>query len=356
MSKRTITKKISAVDLFCGAGGLTYGLRKAGIRVAAGIDIDRQARYAYETNNPGSRFYEWDLTRNHHSDVAGLFATGQYRLLAGCAPCQPFSQLTTKEKKLHDDWDLLKHFGRYIEGILPEFVTMENVPGLASRRSAVFQQFLATLTKNKYHVDWKIINCCEYGVPQSRKRWVLLASRLGKISVPAGAYRNDGQWETVRRAIEKLPPLKAGEEDPTDRMHCAPDLSPLNLERMRMTKHDGGTRHDWPSNLVLDCHKKISGQSYGCNYGRMWWDKPSPTMTTHCTGIGNGRFGHPEQDRSITLREAMLLQSFPRNYEFCSEEEIPNRTAIQRMIGNAVPPKLAKALGTTIIRHMSTSL
>ena len=244
MSKQSVIKKISAVDLFCGAGGLTYGLRKAGIQVTAGIDIDKQARYAYEKNNPGSKFYDWDLTRNHHSDIAGLFEAGQYRLLAGCAPCQPFSKLTIKEKRLHNDWDLLKHFGRYIEGILPEFVTMENVPELASRGKAVFNQFLETLTENEYHVDWKIINCCEYGVPQSRKRLVLLASRLGKISVPDGTYRNVEQWETVRRAIEKLPPLKAGEEDPTDRMHCVPNLSPLNLERMRMTKHDGGTRRD----------------------------------------------------------------------------------------------------------------
>ena len=247
---------------------------------------------------------------------------------------------------------MLKHFGRYIEGILPEFVTMENVPGLASRGKAVFDQFLAILTENEYHVDWKIINCCEYGVPQSRERLVLLASRLGKISVPDGTYRNAEQWETVRKAIEKLPSLKAGEEDPTDCMHYAPGLSPLNLERMRMTKHDGGTRRDWPDNLVLDCHKKISGHSYSCNYGRMWWDKPAPTMTTHCTGIGNGRFGHPEQDRSITLREAMLLQSFPRDYEFCPKQEIPSRTAIQRMVGNAVPPKLAKALGATIMKHI----
>ncbi len=340
---------ISAVDLFCGAGGLTYGLSKAGIQVKAGIDIDEQARYAYEKNNPEAKFYNWDLTGDHHSDVAELFETGQYRLLAGCAPCQPFSKLTIKEKRLHNDWDLLIHFGRYIEKILPEFVTMENVPGLASRGKAVFNQFLAILTKNEYHVDYKIINCREYGVPQSRERLVLLASRLGKISVPDGTYRNAQQWKTVRRAIENLPPLKAGEEDPTDRLHCAPTLSPLNLERMRMTKSDGGTRRDWPDNLVLDCHKKVSGHSYSCNYGRMWWDKPAPTMTTHCTGIGNGRFGHPEQDRSITLREAMLLQSFPRDYEFCSKQEIPNRTAIQRMVGNAVPPKLAETLGGAIM-------
>ena len=354
MNKQFTTNKISAVDLFCGAGGLTYGLRRAGIQVKAGIDIDEQARYAYEKNNPGCRFHAWDLTRKPPSDIGKLFGTARYKLLAGCAPCQPFSKLTLKEKKLHNDWDLLKHFGLFIEGILPEFVTMENVPELVTRGKEVFDRFIGVLSKNKYHIDWKIVNCCEYGVPQSRKRLVLLASRLNEIFIPEGAYKNAKQWETVRRAIEKLPPLEAGEEDPKDRMHRAPNMSTLNLERIRMTKHNGGTRHDWPDHLILNCHKKVSGGSYGCNYGRMWWDKPAPTMTTHCTGIGNGRFGHPEQDRAITLREAMLFQSFPQRYEFCSDEETPNRTAIQRMVGNAVPPRLAKALGSVIVKNIST--
>ena len=344
--------KISAVDLFCGAGGLTFGLQKAGIQVAAGIDIDEQACYAYEKNNKGSRFYDWNLAHKRPSDIDKLFEVGQYKLLAGCAPCQPFSKLTVKEKKCHRNWDLLEHFSDFVKDILPEFVTMENVPELATRGEDIFNQFINTLTKNKYYVDWKIVNCCDYGVPQSRRRLVLLASRLGEILVPDGTYKHASKWKTVRMTIEGLPPLKAGEQDPLDNMHSAPRLSPLNLKRLQKTKHDGGSRHDWPSNLVLNCHKKISGQSYGCNYGRMWWDKPAPTMTTHCTGIGNGRFGHPEQDRAITLREAMLFQSFPKSYEFCSKGEIPNRTSIQRMIGNAVPPKLAKALGSAIVRHV----
>ena len=346
------SKKISAVDLFCGAGGLTYGLRQAGIQVEAGIDIDEQARYAYEANNPGSQFHNWDLTSKHYSDVKRLFAPNQYKLLAGCAPCQPFSKLTSKEKNSHNNWGLLKHFSHFINKILPEFVTMENVPELVSRGKDMFNQFIVTLRDNEYSIDWKIVNCCDYGVPQSRKRLVLLASRLNEISIPDGIYQRSDQWKTVRATIERLPPLKAGDEDPSDRMHSAPKLSALNLKRLRVTKHDGGTRHDWPSDLVLDCHKKISGQSYGCNYGRMWWDKPAPTMTTHCTGIGNGRFGHPNQDRTITPREAMLFQSFPKSYEFWPVKEKPNRIAIQRMIGNAVPPKLAKALGKAIVKHM----
>ena len=353
MSKKLATEKISAVDLFCGAGGLTYGLRQAGIQVEAGIDVDKQARYAYEKNNQGSRFYDWDLTNCDASKIAKLFRPAQYKLLAGCAPCQPFSKLTIKEKNLRKNWDLLEHFSRFISEILPEFVTMENVPQLASRGKDVFNRFVAVLENNEYSVDWKIVNCCEYGVPQSRKRLVLLASRVGKILIPDGNYRNKDQWKTVRTTIENLPPLKAGEEYQNDRLHSASNLSPLNLKRLRMTAHDGGTRHAWSSDLVLKCHKKVSGHSYGCNYGRMWWDKPAPTMPTHCIGIGNGRFGHPKQDRSITLREAMLFQSFPKSYKFCPANEKLNRTAIERLIGNAVPPKLARVLGRTIVRHAS---
>ena len=340
---------ISAVDLFCGAGGLTHGLQQAGIRVEAGIDIERQVQYIYEKNNPGSKFYNWNLAQRDSSDIDKLFKVGQYKLLAGCAPCQPFSKLTVKEKKCHSNWDLIKHFGILVKDILPEFVTMENVPELATRGQSVFSQFISTLKDNKYHLDWKIVNCRDYGIPQSRRRLVLLASRLGEIFVPGGTYQHSDQWKTVRTTIERLPPLEAGEADPSDPMHRAPKLSLLNLKRMRATKHNGGTRRDWPIELILNCHKKISGHSYGCNYGRMWWDKPAPTMTTHCTGIGNGRFGHPEQDRTITLREAALFQSFPKNYEFFPDEMELSRGAVERMIGNAIPPLLAEVLASEII-------
>jgi len=146
--------------------------------------------------------------------------------------------------------------------------------------------------------------------------------------------------------------LKIGESDPDDPLHGAPLLSPLNLRRLQATPHDGGTRKDWPDDLVLECHRKKSGERYFSIYGRMWWDRPAPTMTTLCTGIGNGRFGHPEQDRSITLREAALFQSFPREYAFWPRDQKLNRSAVSKLIGNAVPPKLAKALGEAVIRHV----
>jgi len=348
--KLTADSPVSAVDLFCGAGGLTHGLLQAGIKVEAGIDIDAQAEHAFIVNNPGVAFLKWDLGRKNFPSIRKLFSEGKYRLLAGCAPCQPFSKLTRAIEK-HQYWDLLDNFGRFVEGIRPELVTMENVPELADRGHEVFDRFVRRLKRIGYCVDWDIVKCEQYGVPQARRRLVLLASLLGEITVPEGNYRHPSQWKTVRQTIGDLPPLEAGETDPRDPLHAASQLSPLNLRRIRATSHDGGTRHDWPDELVLDCHRKKSGERYHSIYGRMWWDKPAPTMTTLCTGIGNGRFGHPEQDRSITLREAALFQSFPRSYEFWPTDQKINRKAIGRMIGNAVPPKLAKALGQAIMKH-----
>ena len=344
---------VSAVDLFCGAGGLTHGLLQAGICVEAGVDIDEQARHAYAVNNPGVDFLLWDVQRKQCGSIEKLFAPGRLRLLAGCAPCQPFSKLTNGRDK-HDDWRLLDSFRRFVAGIRPELVTMENVPELADRGSEVFGRFVAMLEKLEYHVDWRVVNCREYGVPQARRRLVLLASRLGEISMPEGRYRYPSQWRTVRKTIGSLPPLESGQEDPSDSLHVASELSPMNLKRVRATPHDGGTRNAWPDCLVLPCHRKKSGERYFSIYGRMWWDRPAPTMTTLCTGIGNGRFGHPEQDRSITLREAALFQSFPRSYEFWPRNEKLNRKAVGRMIGNAVPPRLAKAIGCAIVDHVES--
>lgn len=342
---------VSAIDLFCGAGGLTHGLMQAGIEVEAGIDIDRQAEYAYVQNNPGTEFLLWDLSRKNSRSIGKLFRPDKIRLLAGCAPCKPFSKLTNGIKH-HEDWDLLDCFGRFVRGILPDLVTMENVPELADRGEEIFKRFVGILDRHDYSIDWRVVNCADYGVPQSRRRLVLLASRLGSIKIPENPYPDQRQWKTVRQTIGDLRPLKIGESDPDDPLHGAPLLSDLNLRRLQATPHNGGTRKDWPDNLVLGCHRKKSGERYFSIYGRMWWDKPAPTMTTLCTGIGNGRFGHPEQDRSITLREAALFQSFPRRYAFWPPDQILNKSAVSKLIGNAVPPKLGKALGEAIIGHI----
>lgn len=341
---------ISAVDLFCGAGGLTQGLLRAGVSVEAGIDIDPDAEYAYTRNNAGAKFLRWDLSHKYSPSVEKLFKEKRYRLLAGCAPCQPFSKLTNGIKK-HRSWDLLDSFGRLVSGIEPELVTMENVPELKERGEGVFQRFLKRLAEAKYHVDWKVVRCADYGIPQARQRLVLMASKLGPVRVPRGRYSSQS-WKTVRDAIGDLPELEAGQRDPNDRLHTAAKLSPKNLMRVRATPVDGGSHADWPRELLLACHKRKSGARYGAIYGRMWWDQPAPTMTTLCNGIGNGRFGHPEQDRAISLREAALIQSFPRNYQFWPCDVELGIKAIARMVGNAVPPRLGKVIGTALLRHV----
>jgi len=343
--------RISAVDLFCGAGGLTFGLRKAGIRVDAGIDIDPTAEFPYTANNLGSEFHRWDLSEDHTAAIRSLFADGHVRLLAGCAPCQPFSKLTNGIKR-HASWNMLNSFGRLARAILPELITMENVPELAKRGETLFKRFIRTLDDCGYFVDWKVVLCSEYGAPQARRRLVLVASRLGPVSVPLGRYLDPADWRTVRDTIATLPALASGEQDPSDALHVAAQLSPINIKRIRATPRDGGSRNKWPAALVLACHRRASGARYHSIYGRMWWDNPAPTMTTLCTGIGNGRFGHPEQDRAITLREAALLQSFPLSYKFWPPEKKLNRAAVSRMIGNAVPPILGEALGTALVKHV----
>jgi DNA (cytosine-5)-methyltransferase 1 len=324
---------------------------KAGIAVEAGIDVDESAEHAYSVNNAGAAFLKWDVGATKSPSVAKLFRHGKYRLLAGCAPCQPFSRLTNGLER-HRSWDLLDNFARLVKGIAPELVTMENVPELAGRGREVFEHFVLTLKRMDYSVDWKIVNCTDYGAPQSRKRLVLLASRLGEIAVPDGRYNSPKRWRTVRQTIGRLPAVASGAVHGSDPLHAAALLSPLNLKRVRATPHDGGTKADWPKRLVLECHRRESGSRYHSIYGRMWWDKPAPTMTTLCNGIGNGRFGHPEQDRAITLREAALLQTFPRHYEFWPRGEKLNGKAVARMIGNAVPPQLARALGRAILAHV----
>lgn len=349
--ERSRETPISAVDLFCGAGGLTYGLTQAGIRVETGIDIDEQVEHAFRRNNLGTDFLCWDVSRKKYPSIAKLFRPGKTRLLAGCAPCKPFSKLTNGAEQ-HSDWDLLDNFGRFVRGILPELVTMENVPELAERGVEVFHRFVRTLTYCGYSTDWQIVRCEEYGIPQLRRRLVLVASRIGEIRVPTGHCKSPSMWRTVRHAIGELRPLTSGERDPDDPLHVAVQSTPVNMQRIRATPHDGGTWKDWPEDLRLPCHRRSSGRSYSSVYGRMWWGKPAPTMTTLCTGLGNGRFGHPEQDRAITLREAALLQSFPSSYEFWPRQERLNRKAVGRMIGNAVPPRLGKALGQALLFHV----
>lgn len=338
--------QVSCVDLFCGAGGLTHGLIKGGISVEAGIDIDPACRYPYEKNN-GSRFIEEKVEDISPKEIKKLFKPESYSLLAGCAPCQPFSNYSRgRGERNQGKWSLLKEFGELAQTIKPDLITMENVPEL--EKHDVFLDFLKHLSG--YHVWHGVVECKRYGLPQQRKRLVLLASRFKPIALIPYTH-DETQVVTVKQAIGKLPPLKSGETDKRDPLHKASKLTKINLDRIRASK-PGGTWKDWPNQLVAACHTKSTGSTYSGVYGRMEWDKPAPTMTTLCYGYGNGRFGHPESDRGISLREAAIFQSFPNDYEFVPPGETPQFRIIGRLIGNAVPVRLGEVIAESIREHL----
>ena len=345
-----ISLTVSVVDLFCGIGGLTKGLEFAGLDVIAGVDIDESCRYAYEVNNK-SKFIQGDVSSVDINQIIGLYPEDSVRVLVGCAPCQPFSKYTQRYRKEgHKDekWKLLYAFANIIKGVKPEVISMENVPELA--KESVFSDFLSFLTDEGYRFSWKIVYCPDYGVPQKRKRLVLLASLLGDIELIPPLYEKE-EYLTVRDAIGDLPVLKNGGQDREDSIHCVTKLSQINLKRIQQSI-PGGTWLDWDEDLRLLCHKKSTGKSYGAVYGRMAWNEPSPTITTQFYGYGNGRFGHPEQDRALSYREGAILQSFPKDYKFIGEEGSFNRRKLGIHIGNAVPVELGRAIGMSILTHL----
>jgi DNA (cytosine-5)-methyltransferase 1 len=340
---------VQALDLFCGAGGLSYGLKQAGISVTAGLDFDHHCQYPF-TENIGGSFLGCDLTTASSDDLRKHFTNPRYKLIAGCAPCQPFSTLRNgSDRKQSAKWPLLREFSRVVADIQPDIVTMENVPVL--QRQEIFEEFVSNLKRLGYLVNHRIVDASRYGVPQRRKRLVLLASLLGPIRI-ISADELGLQGKTVRQAISHLPPIAAGETSLSDPLHRARSLTPLNMIRMKHSK-PGGTWQDWPEQLRLECHKKEGGSSFKSVYGRMEWDKPSGTMTTQSYNFGTGRYGHPEQHRSISLREMAILQSFPDDYKFAPPGSEPEFTSIGRLIGNAVPVKLGFVIGKSILHHIS---
>ncbi|ATC65475.1 DNA (cytosine-5-)-methyltransferase [Nibricoccus aquaticus] len=351
MKRRHVLERgIQAVDLFCGAGGLTCGLKKAGVKVRLGVDVDPACQYPYEYNNSAPCLLK-DVREIKTAELASHFVADEsIRLIAGCAPCQTFSTYNQKADKTDSRWWLLREFLRVVRELNPELVTMENVPGLAEH--TVFGEFLGFLHESGYHTAEKIVRCEDYGIPQQRSRLVVMASRLGKIDLlPPSHFRN--RTKTVRDALSDLPVLASGGVDKSDPIHQSSELSPLNLKRIRASK-PSGTWRDWPNELVAKCHRKKSGKTYPSVYGRMSWDEPAPTITTQFFGFGNGRFGHPEQDRAISLREGAIIQSFPRTYRFVEPNQPIYMKAIGRLVGNAVPVRLGEVIGKSFRHHIDS--
>jgi len=339
-------KKIEAIDLFCGVGGLTYGLQQAKIKVLAGLDNDKSCEYSYEKNN-GINFICEDVSEYDFKTMKSMYSKDSIKVLAGCAPCQTFSSHTFKVKNKEDDkrWNMIDHFLRGIKTIEPDVISMENVRGIT--KTQVFFDFVKQVKEMGYKVSYEVVNCADYGIPQNRNRLVFLASKLGDISVPQKTHTKD-KHISIDKIIKTLPTLKSGKACKKDKVHKSRNLSKLNIKRIQQSK-PSGTWRDWDKKLLPNCYKKESGQSYATVYGRMNWNKVSPTITTQFTSYGSGRFGHPEQDRAISIREGALLQTFPMNYDFGNEIKI---VAISRHIGNAVPPKLGRVIGETIVKHI----
>lgn len=336
-----------AMDFFCGAGGLTRGLRNAGIKVIAGFDRDEQCRLSYEKNNRGVKFVTKDIREVTVAELKRLAGVKSFSemLFAGCAPCSPFSQ-KRKAAEPSNDLTLLMEFGRIVAKAKPGYVLIENVPGLANVPGySTFRRFVRLLEVSGYQIAIGILDAKRFGVPQNRRRLVLIATRKGIPSLPKPKYGTKHRpYKTVRQAIARFPVLRAGSRHAKIKNHVASAVAPINLERLKATPPDGGDRRDWPRRLRLECHLG-DYEGHTDAYGRMSWDSPAPTLTGRCNSISNGRYAHPTQNRAISLREAAALQTFPDGYRFYG---FHNHIALQ--IGNAVPVRLSRDLGKHILK------
>jgi DNA (cytosine-5)-methyltransferase 1 len=336
-----------AIDFFCGAGGLTRGLLNAGISVALGIDMDEFCRETYEKNNYPAQFLASDVRELRLKDLKRFISDVKRDdlLLAACAPCQPFTKLK-KNKGAGNDATLLGEFSRFVEALKPRQIFIENVPGLTKISGySTYKRFLQMLTAWKYEFCEEIVDAKAYGVPQTRRRLVLIAINGLKPTLPPPTH-GPGllPYETVEKAIKSYPSIKAGQTHRNVANHKASTLASINLKRIQHTPHNGGDRRSWPTHLKLECHK--NGHSGHTDvYGRMWWKRPAPALTCRCDSLSNGRYGHPVQDRAISLREAAKLQSFDDSYIFYG----PSKNHLAAQIGNAVPVKLAEAIGRHIL-------
>ena len=353
MNKRSDPTTVRVFDFFAGCGGASCGFRSAGMKIAFALDHDKNAKATFEANFPEAHFELSDIRRLRVESVRARMAAESSNpvLFCGCAPCQPYTKQNTKRPKLNRDErvPLLACFADLVDGCRPDLVFVENVPGLKKLNadSQPFGGFVGRLEKAGYRLDYRPVKLAKYGIPQSRRRLVLVASRHGNAHLPEITHGPDApneRYETVRNWIAHLPPIQVGEEHQQVPNHQAAKLSELNPERIAATPEGGGNR-DWPKRLQLKCHKGFPG--YSDVYGRMWWDKPASGLTTRCTSYSNGRFGHPEQDRAISIREAACLQTFPEDFVFKG-----SMASMARQIGNAVPVRLAELIGSRLIEHL----
>ncbi len=335
-------KKIKAIDFFCSGGGMTYGMRKAGIEVIAGIDNDPDVKETYEKNNPNSKFIQADVLKLKEIDLTkytGIEKNDDNLILIGCSPCQYWSIIQTDKNKSQQSKDLLKEFHRFVKYYNPGFVVVENVPGLERKaEESGLKEFIENLGNRNYKVYWDVHKLNEYGVPQTRKRFSLIASRVTDEKIIPEKSKKKPIVKDFIGEQNGFPKVESGHKDNTDFQHSVAGLSKENMEVLSKTPKNGG-------NSVKQ-RKFFKGKGFGDSYSRMSWDKPAPTITTKFFSISNGRFAHPEENRAISLREGATLQTFPKDYVFYAKSMQANA----KMIGNAVPPEFAKRIGEAIIK------
>ena len=342
--------EIVLADFFCGCGGTSQGFSDVGISPKLAVDWEPDAIASYRLNFPATTVIERDICELGAEEVAGALKASEdaVTLFAGCAPCQPFAGHRHAPTEHDSRSFLLLEFLRLVKALNPELIFVENVPGMQrmSTLQGPFAEFKDELSKT-HHVAHNIVSSADYGVPQTRRRLVLLASRLGPIDLPppTNGSSTDRPYSTVREWIGSLPKVVVGKEDSELSSHRAMRLSKLNLERIRATP-EGGDRRDWPKELWPACHR---GDFVGHTdvYGRLNWDIPAPTLTTKCISYSNGRFGHPSEDRGLSAREAAALQTFPNSFRFAG-----GLTSQAKQIGNAVPVVLAQHFGQHLVNHV----
>ncbi|MFA6096034.1 MAG: DNA cytosine methyltransferase [Candidatus Paceibacterota bacterium] len=348
MQKKT---KIRAVDFFCSGGGMTNGLIQAGIDVIAGIDNDSSCKETYEKNNPNSQFITADVFALKEIDLAkrlGLKKNDDEIVFIGCSPCQYWSIIQHDKTKSQKSKNLLIEFKRFVDYFNPGYVLVENVPGILRKKDqSGLNNFVSNLKDRGYKVHFEIVNMSDYGIPQARKRFSLVASRvIDKEIFPEYSINKKRTVADVLGEKNGFQKVKAGFRDDTEFNHSVAGLTSKNLLRLKKTAKNGGSWLDWAHDKNLK-RKKYKGNGFIDNYGRMSWDKPAPTITTKFLSISNGRFAHPEENRAISIREGATLQTFPKDYVFYAK----NMSDIARMIGNAVPPEFARQLGKIIIEN-----
>ena len=354
---------LTAVDLFSGCGGLTGGLRAAGFAVLAAVEKDADTAASYTANHPGVRLYETDIRRLPASRlIQDLPALQKSRLdlIAGCPPCQGFTRLTERHS-----WDdprnqLVREYLRFVRVLRPRACMLENVPGLLTRGKELFDELRSGLEAAGYFLTYEVLELADYGVPQFRKRLVLLASADNPIEIPPPTHcdpasgKNQRHWRTVRHAVGSMlqPPLRSevrsGAVLPPYPWHVARNVAPDVRRRLEHALRSDKGRADLPEELRLACHKRYPN-GYFDVYGAMSWDSPSPTITSGCTNASKGRFGHPSFPRPLTAREAAKLQTFPLDYRF----EGPGVDSVAVQIGNALPKRFATVIGRAVAAHLA---